>query len=136
LKSKEAPDTGNEKKSSTSRRSGLPELTHLQFLIIDILRQELEGTPARFIRQKMDNAGVERQRPVFYNAMARLVERGLVEAWTEVFDVAGEDVSRTHYRTTPEAEKAWKFTHQFYSSRAQAAKILHPSAQKSRPKKP
>ena len=56
---------------------GLPDLTHLQFAIVDVLGpREKSG---RELRQGLRERGIRKSGPAFYQLMARLEEAGVVK---------------------------------------------------------
>ena len=57
-------------------RRTLPALTHLQFLVLGVLRQDEQ--PGRVVRQALASYGVRRTAPAFYQLMSRLESAGLV----------------------------------------------------------
>ena len=77
------------------RRKELPALTHLQFLVLGVLRANEQ--PGRVIRQAIATYGVRRSGPAFYQMMARLERDGLIEGWYEqITRAGGEGASLSH----------------------------------------
>ena len=59
----------------------LPTLTHLQFLVLGVLRADEQ--PGRIVREALASYGVRRSGPAFYQLMARLERARLIEGWYE-----------------------------------------------------
>ena len=90
----------------------LPEITHLQFLVLGIL---LAGEqPGRAIRDAIAGYGVRRSAPAFYQMMARLERDGLTEGWYEQIIVGDQAVTERRYRIKPSGAKVWTQTRAFY----------------------
>ena len=90
----------------------LPSLTHLQFLVLGVLRTEEQ--PGRVIRQALASYGVKRSGPAFYQLMARLEKAQLVEGWYEQIAVGDQSVTERRYRITPEGGRLWTRAQAFY----------------------
>jgi DNA-binding PadR family transcriptional regulator len=90
----------------------LPTLTHLQFLVLGVLRAE--DQPGRAVRQALAAYGVRRSGPAFYQLMARLERARLVEGWYEQITVNDQAVTERRYRITPEGQKLWAKAQRFY----------------------
>ena len=78
----------------------LPRLTHLQFLVLDILVQESDGLSATQLRKMLEHYGESRQGPKFYQLMRRLEIEQQFRSRSRVFDVGGGQVRRTYYYAT------------------------------------
>ena len=87
-------------------KRALPSLTHLQFLVLGVLRSEEQ--PGRVIRQALASYGVKRSGPAFYQLMARLEKAKLVEGWYD------QNVTERRYRITPEGGRLWTRAQTFY----------------------
>ena len=90
----------------------LPTLTHLQFLVLGILRTD--DQPGRVLRQALAAYGVRRSGPAFYQLMARLERARLVEGWYEQVTVGDQAVTERRYRITPEGARLWTRAQSFY----------------------
>ena len=90
----------------------LPALTHLQFLVLGVLRTREE--PGRVLRQALAAYGVRRSAPAFYQLMARLERAGLVEGWYEQVLVGDQAVTERRYRITAEGSRLWVRAQTFY----------------------
>jgi len=95
-------------------RPRIPEITHLQFLVLGLLRRG--DRPGRLLRRALARHGVERTGPAFYQMMARLEDAGLVSGEYEQKVVAGQIIKERRYALTPRGDAAWTSTRAFYSS--------------------
>jgi DNA-binding PadR family transcriptional regulator len=95
-----------------SRRS-IPEITHLQFLVLGMLRGG--GRPGRFVRHALARHGVRRSGPAFYQMMARLEDAGLVTGEYDQKIVASQIIKERRYALTARGEAAWSATRAFYA---------------------
>jgi DNA-binding PadR family transcriptional regulator len=91
----------------------LPTLTHLQFLILGVVRAG--DTPGRVVRDALAEYGVRRTAPAFYQAMARLEKARLVEGWYEQVTVGDQAVTERRYRITKTGASQWESTREFYA---------------------
>jgi DNA-binding PadR family transcriptional regulator len=90
----------------------LPGLTHLQFLVLGVL---LSGEQSgRAIRQAIEQYGVRRSAPAFYQMMSRLERDGMVEGWYEQAKVGDQAVTERRYRTTAAGARMWQSACAFY----------------------
>jgi len=90
----------------------LPELTHLQFLVLTILMDgERSG---REVREKLAEAGERKSGPAFYQFMARLEDAGFVEGWYDQKVVDGQSIKERRYRITGQGIRAWEDVRDFY----------------------
>ena len=90
----------------------LPDLTHLQFLVLGVL---LTGEQSgRAIRRAIDEYGIRRSAPAFYQMMARLERDGIVEGWYEQVKVGDQAVTERRYRATAAGSRMWTQTRAFY----------------------
>jgi hypothetical protein len=94
----------------------LPTLTHLQFLVLGILRTD--DQPGRVLRQALAAYGVRRSGPAFYQLMARIERAKLVEGWYEQVMVGDQTVTERRYRITREGARQWAEAHRFYDELA------------------
>ena len=91
----------------------LPELTHLQYLVLGILRpQEQSG---RAIREALGHYGVRRSAPAFYQLMSRLESARVVEGRYEQIVVGDQAVTERRYRITAEGQRLWARAYEFYA---------------------
>jgi len=91
---------------------GLPRLTHLQFLVLGIL---LSGQQSgRAIRESIEQYGIRRSAPAFYQMMGRLERDGMVEGWYEQVKVGDQSVTERRYRTTAAGARRWERAYAFY----------------------
>src|SRR2546426_5638463 len=92
----------------------LPELTGLQFLIIETIgAKKMRGAELRE-RLKTEH-NVRKTGPAFYQLMARLEEAKLVEGWYEQEVIDGQIIKQRCYRVTGLGERAHRETLGFYA---------------------
>ena len=90
----------------------LPDITHLQFLVLTGLR---EGTRAgRDLRALLAEHGARRSAPAFYQMMARLEDAELVTGSYDNRVENGQAIKERRYEVTPAGERAWDATRDFY----------------------
>jgi DNA-binding PadR family transcriptional regulator len=95
------------------RSKSLPRLTHLQFLVLGLLRGS--EAPGRLVREALARHGVSRTAPAFYQLMARLERDGLVEGWYEQVTTGGQAVTERRYRLRPTGAQLWNDARDFYA---------------------
>ena len=98
----------------------LPRLTHLQFLVLGLLRDGEQ--PGRAVREALAGHGVKRTSPAFYQLMARLERDGLIEGWYEQITVRDQAVTERRYRVRPHGVRLWTEARDFYAEIAQGLK--------------
>src|SRR3954470_19168667 len=94
-------------------RPRIPEITHLQFLVLGMLRGG--ERPGRAVRRELARHGVAPTGPAFYQMMARLEDAGLVAGAYDQKIVDGQIIKERRYALTPRGEQAWSSTRAFYS---------------------
>ena len=106
------PDAGDAGEQAKSREAahGLPNVTHLQFLVLDVLVRRPEGTSATTLRDALSEYGEDREGPKFYQMMRRLERSDFVTSWSKQFNVGGGEVARTYYRATESGRISWRIT--------------------------
>ena len=100
----------------------LPDLTHLQFLVLGVLRADEQ--PGRAVRDALAGYGIRRTGPAFYQLMARLEKDGLINGWYGQVTVGDQAVTERRYRITPDGKKRWNDARAFYEHVARAAAKL------------
>jgi DNA-binding PadR family transcriptional regulator len=100
----------------------LPALTHLQFLVLGVLRNE--DLPGRTLRDALSGYGIRRTGPAFYQMMARLEKDRLVDGRYEQITIGDQAVTERRYRITAEGKKRWNEAGAFYEHVARAATKL------------
>lgn len=93
-------------------RPRIPEITHLQFLVLGMLRAG--NRPGRFVRRALARHGVARTGPAFYQMMARLEDAGFVAGAYDQKIVDGQIIKERRYTLTPAGDAAWISTRAFY----------------------
>jgi hypothetical protein len=105
----------------------LPVLTHLQFLVLGVLRND--DLPGRVLRDALSGYGIRRTGPAFYQLMARLEKERLekerlVDGRYEQITVGDQAVTERRYRITADGRKRWSEARAFYEHVARAATKL------------
>jgi DNA-binding PadR family transcriptional regulator len=93
-------------------KPGLPTLTHLQFLVLGVLRAE--DLPGRAVRQVLAQYGIRRTAPAFYQLMARLEKERLVQGRYEPVTVGDQTVTERWYSATAAGVRRWQAAQAFY----------------------
>lgn len=90
----------------------LPILSHLQFLVLCVLRdQRVRG---KEIRTELKRSGAARTGPAFYQLMARMEDDGLVRGWYEQEVRHGQIIRERIYEITAAGRRAWASSRDFY----------------------
>jgi hypothetical protein len=92
--------------------SGVPRLSHLQFLVVGALRGRT--VPGREVREKLKAFGVRKSGPAFYQLMARLEDTRLVEGSYHQEIIDSQIIRERHYTLTAEGSLAWDGSRDFY----------------------
>jgi DNA-binding PadR family transcriptional regulator len=91
---------------------GIPRLSHLQFLVVGILRGR--SVPGREIRGDLRAFGVRKTGPAFYQLMSRLEDAGMVEGSYHQEIIDGQIIRERHYELTAHGTRAWDGSRNFY----------------------
>jgi len=91
----------------------IPELSHLQFVVIGAVRTEERS--GRQIRSELKRYRVRQSGPAFYQMMARLEKAGLVEGRYTQEVVDGQIIKERCYRITASGEQAWQECRSFFA---------------------
>jgi len=100
----------------------LPVLTHLQFLVLGVLRNDAQ--PGRTLRKALAAYGIRRTGPAFYQLMARMEKERLVDGWYEQITVRDQAVTERHYRIAADGTRRWNEARAFYEHVARASTKL------------
>lgn len=95
----------------------LPDITHLQFLILDLLKYDAHS--GRFIRERLAEEGERKTGPAFYQLMARLEEGGYVNGWYKSFVIDGQTIKERRYGITLRGKRAHRSVQNFYAEKKQ-----------------
>lgn len=90
----------------------IPDVTHLQFLVLGILRGGSRTGHA--VRKGLARHNVRRAGPAFYQMMARLEDAGLVDGEYDQKVVDGQIIKERRYTLTARGDAAWSSTRAFY----------------------
>jgi len=95
----------------------LPELSALQFAILDLLGAgAMSGKKLRGgLKQCFD---ISKSGPAFYQLMARLEEAKFVEGWYEQEVIDGQIIKERNYKITGHGLRAFNGTKSFYRGKA------------------
>src|SRR6266516_1366818 len=93
----------------------LPELTHLQFAVLNIV--ETATISGRALRARLREDGIKKSGPAFYQAMARLEEARFVKGWYEQKIVEGQIIKERHYQILANGISALRQARNFYGRR-------------------
>ena len=99
-------------------RAHIPEITHLQFLVLGMLRSG--GRHGRVLRRALARHGATRTAPAFYQMMARLEDAGLVEGAYDQKVVGGQIIKERRYTLSGRGAAAWTATRAFYRDAIEA----------------
>lgn len=91
----------------------LPRLTHLQFLVITLLKSG--AARGRDLRGRLKKSGVRQSGPAFYQMMAVLEDAGFLAGWYEQQVVDGQIIRERHYKILAAGKKAWLESRDFYT---------------------
>jgi DNA-binding PadR family transcriptional regulator len=98
----------------------VPDATHLQFLVLSVLRGGEQ--PGRVVRQALAEHGARRTAAAFYQLMARLEQDRLVVGAYAPVIVGDQTVTERRYRITPAGLDVWEHARAFYLSVGAAAR--------------
>src|SRR5262245_37969373 len=101
--------------------SKLPEITHLQFLVLEALVEREHA--GRELRALLASFGLKNSAPAFYQMMGRLEESGFVEGWYDQKLVGGQNIKERRYRVTRAGTRAIADTRAFYLNRLAPARL-------------
>jgi DNA-binding PadR family transcriptional regulator len=97
-----------------SQAPRLPEITHLQFVVLAaLINGERRG---RELRTLLKSYGLKNSAPAFYQMMGRLETAGLVDGWYEQKIVRSQHIKERRYRLTKAGDTAVADTQRFYST--------------------
>ena len=94
---------------------GVPELTHLQFAVLDCL-ESAEQT-GRTLRHRLADMGIKKSGPAFYQMMARMEEAKFVEGWYTQKIVESQIIKERRYKISPKGLSALQHVKSFYLRR-------------------
>ena len=94
----------------------LPELTHLQFLILEVVADgQVSG---RNLREKLAERGVTKTGPAFYQLMSRMEDADYVKGWYEEKIIDGQRIKERFYEVKGAGLRAVEATRDFYAAQA------------------
>jgi DNA-binding PadR family transcriptional regulator len=92
---------------------GLPDITHLQFLVLNLLMDEERS--GRWLREQLAEHGHKKSGPAFYQFMSRLEDAKFVKGHYEPKEVDGQPVRERVYRVMAGGISAWEDVRAFYA---------------------
>lgn len=93
----------------------LPQVTHLQYLVLDLIRDDPHS--GRFLRDRLKEESVKMSAPSFYQLMSRLEDAQLITGWYESFVIEGQTIKERKYEITPKGKRTVANVQAFYSRR-------------------
>ncbi len=99
----------------------IPELTHLQFLVLTILLGSTRTGSC--VREQLAEHGIEKSLAAFYQLMARLEEGGMVTGWYEKKVIDGQTIKERHYEITAPGVRSLGRTRDFYAAAMAGVKL-------------
>jgi DNA-binding PadR family transcriptional regulator len=94
----------------------LPQITHLQYLVLNIL---LDGDKTgREVRERLAAHGERKSGPAFYQFMARLEDARLMEGQYSQLVIGGKPYTERRYKITALGVSAWEDVRDFYLTHA------------------
>ena len=90
----------------------IPTLSHLQFLVLGILRDD--SSSGKQVRDELKRCGARKSGPAFYQLMARLEDDEYIRGWYEQEVINGQIIRERHYDITASGQRAWQASHDFY----------------------
>ncbi len=90
----------------------IPRLSHLQFLVIGILRGR--SAPGREVREQLRAFDIRKSGPAFYQMMSRLEDSSLVDGTYHQEIIEGQIIRERHYTATESGVRAWEGSRSFY----------------------
>ncbi|MEI6144180.1 MAG: hypothetical protein WCP91_01120 [Candidatus Berkelbacteria bacterium] len=95
----------------------LPKLTHLQYLVLGhINRPGLPETSGKSLRQLLNDCGIGKTIPAFYQLMARLEESGYVVGEYHKVQSGNQVYRERHYWLTDQGVREAENSRIFYNS--------------------
>lgn len=102
-------------------RETLPELSHLQFAVLEVLgTAEMSG---KDLRIGLGGLGLKKSGPAFYQMMARLEEAKFVDGWYNQQIIDGQIIKERQYKITGHGIRALNQAKRFYHGRTQEMKL-------------
>ena len=90
----------------------IPRLSHIQFMILVFL--QARDSTGKEIRGALDQAGVRRSGPGFYQIMSRLEDAGFIRGEYQQDVVAGQIIRERRYQITAGGRRSCRDSRDFY----------------------
>src|SRR5215469_7157957 len=97
---------------SNTMQDRLPELSHLQFAVLEVLGTAQKS--GKDLRTGLSELGIKKSGPAFYQMMARLEEAKFVEGRYTQEVIEGQIIKERQYRITGTGIRALNDTKKFY----------------------
>lgn len=94
----------------------LPEITHLQFLVLTILLDAQKS--GREVREELAEHGVKKSGPAFYQLMSRLEDDKFVRGWYDEKVIDGQRIKERRYEITGAGTRVAQEVREFYLQNA------------------
>ena len=104
----------------------LPDITHLQFSVLAILRNSEQS--GRTVRDQLKDMGMRRSGPAFYQLMSRLEEADLLVGRYDQKIIDGQIIKERFYSLTNAGAVAWEATRDFYLNTIRATETASQKA--------
>jgi DNA-binding PadR family transcriptional regulator len=101
-------------KTSHIKINALPQLSHLQFAVLEVLGTEVGS--GKDLRKRLSERGIKKSGPSFYQMMARLEEAKFVEGSYKQEIIEGQIIKERQYRILADGIRALQRTKQYYTS--------------------
>ncbi|MEZ5952174.1 MAG: hypothetical protein R3C12_23890 [Planctomycetaceae bacterium] len=97
----EGKENETSSKSNQNNRPEIPQITHFQFLVLDLLARNSGSVPAQTLKNNIESFVPFYNGPKYYQLMKRMQIAGYVSSRSNCIEVAGSEVTRTFYSITP-----------------------------------
>jgi DNA-binding PadR family transcriptional regulator len=93
--------------------SDLPKITHLQFLVLELLAPRPQM--GRDLRGRLEDSGIRISRPAFYQLMLRLEDADYISGTYHTKVIDGQTIKEREYRVTPQGVGGFNSALDFYT---------------------
>ena len=101
----------------TPQKHRLPDVTPLQFLVLDLLDTTGRPVSAHNLKKGIASVTPDYDGPKFYQLLSRMAVAGLVRIESRTIDVSGGTIERSFYEVTDTGRTTLSFTRHFYETR-------------------
>jgi DNA-binding PadR family transcriptional regulator len=89
-----------------------PKLSHLQFVVLVLIQEG--ASSGKELRSALQDDGMRKSGPSFYQLMARLEDNGWVKGEYKQEVIDGQIIRERHYTLTPNGSRALQLSTSFY----------------------